>query len=150
MLVYVRRSDVNADATPFEPTARTPPPHVMTAVDELNERYHRKCEEYNTRSPGNPDAYEILTCLTGKRSSWSGFPGSGNRLWIFTARGRRHPPQRSGTPLILHPLPDDGPGCRGEQAEFGGVARSEPNPPPATQRRGGGSPGRNIRLRYPL
>jgi len=52
MLVYVRRSDVNAGAT--EPAAHTPPRHVMTAVDELNERYHRKCEEYNTRLPGDP------------------------------------------------------------------------------------------------
>ena len=52
MLVYVRRSDVNTDATSAGPAARMPPPHVMTAVDELNERYHRKCEEYNTRLPG--------------------------------------------------------------------------------------------------
>lgn len=54
MLVYVHRSDVNADAAPIEPAARMPPSHVMTAVDELNERYHRKCEEYNTRSSGEP------------------------------------------------------------------------------------------------
>jgi len=54
MLVYVRRSDANADATPAKPAAHMPPHHVMTAVDELNERYHRKCEEYNTRSLGEP------------------------------------------------------------------------------------------------
>jgi hypothetical protein len=48
MLVYVHRSDVNADATSTGPTARIPPHHVMTDVDELNESYHRKCEEYNT------------------------------------------------------------------------------------------------------
>ena len=54
MLVYVRRSDANAGATSAEPTARTPPGHVMTVVDELNERYHRKCEEYNTRLSGEP------------------------------------------------------------------------------------------------
>jgi len=54
MLVYVRRSDVETDATPTEPAARTPPRHVMTAVDELNERYHRKCEEYNTRFSEQP------------------------------------------------------------------------------------------------
>jgi len=55
MLVYVRRPDVTADATSTGPVARSPPRHVMTVVDELNERYHRKCEEYNTRSSGNPD-----------------------------------------------------------------------------------------------
>ena len=52
MLVYVRRSDANADAISTGPAARTPPRHVMAAVDELNERYHRKCEEYNARLPG--------------------------------------------------------------------------------------------------
>ena len=52
MLVYVRRSDVSADAALAQPAARTPPCHVMTAVEDLNERYHRKCEEYNTRSSG--------------------------------------------------------------------------------------------------
>ena len=49
MLVYVHRSDLNEDAISAEPAARAPPSHVMTVVDELNERYHRKCEEYNTR-----------------------------------------------------------------------------------------------------
>lgn len=48
MLVYVRRSEENIDATSTAP-ARTPPHHVMRVVDELNDRYHRKCEEYNAR-----------------------------------------------------------------------------------------------------
>ena len=52
MLVYVRRSDVNTDTMSTEPAAHSPPGHVMTAVDELNERYHRKCEEYSIRLPG--------------------------------------------------------------------------------------------------
>lgn len=54
MLVYVRRSDVTRDATSTGPVARMPPRHVMTVVDELNERYHRKFEEYTTRSLGEP------------------------------------------------------------------------------------------------
>jgi len=54
MLVYVRRSDVTRDATSTGPVARTPPCHVMTVVDELNDRYHRKFEEYSTRSSGRP------------------------------------------------------------------------------------------------
>lgn len=54
MLVYVRRANATGDATSTGPVARTPPHHVMTAVDELNDRYHRKCEEYNTRFSGKP------------------------------------------------------------------------------------------------
>jgi hypothetical protein len=49
MLVYVRRPEENVDAASTPPADRTPPPHVMTAVDGLNDRYHKKCEEYNVR-----------------------------------------------------------------------------------------------------
>ena len=54
MLVYVRHSDTTKDTTSGGPATRTPPHHVMTAVDELNERYHRKCEEYDTRLSRKP------------------------------------------------------------------------------------------------
>lgn len=49
MLVYVRRSEENPDATSTAPPTRVPPCHVMTAIDELNNRYHKKCEEYSSR-----------------------------------------------------------------------------------------------------
>ena len=48
MLVYVRRSE-KIDATSAVPISRMPPRHVMITVDELNERYHKKSEEYNAR-----------------------------------------------------------------------------------------------------
>lgn len=67
MLVYVRRPDETADTTSAVPVSRTPPSHVMTVVDELNDRYHEKCEGYSTRSSANPIHGEILTRLTGKR-----------------------------------------------------------------------------------
>ena len=80
MLVYVRRSDVTKDATSTGTVARTPPSHVMAVVDELNERYHRKCEEYDTRLPGKPMIFiEMLICLTGKRLSWSVSPRFRNK-----------------------------------------------------------------------
>jgi hypothetical protein len=49
MLVYVRRSEEKIDNASTVPVARAPPPHVMVAVDELDNRYHKKCEEYNAR-----------------------------------------------------------------------------------------------------
>jgi len=104
MLVYVRRPDVTKDTMSTGPVARTPPRHVMTAVDELNDRYHRKCEEYNTRLSGKPVILsELLTCFTDKRLSWSVSPRSGNKSWIFTVHGKRHPLQRSGTPRLCLP-----------------------------------------------
>jgi hypothetical protein len=53
MLVYVRRSE-NIDATSTVNVARTPPSHVMMAVNELDDRYHKKCEEYDARLSGRP------------------------------------------------------------------------------------------------
>ena len=151
MLVYVRRSDVTKDVTSTGPIARTPPCHVMTVVDELNERYHRKCEEYDTRLSAKPMIIgEILTYLTGKRLSWSVSFRFGNRSWIFIVHGKHHLLQRSGISLTLPPLPDRASGCRSEQAEFGEMARSQPNLSSATHRRGDRSSGRNIHLRCPL
>ena len=151
MLVYVRRPDVTKDTTSTGPVARTPPCHVMTAVDELNDRYHRKCEEYNTRLSEKPVILnELLTCFTDKRLSWNVSPRSGNKSWIFTVHGKRHLLQRSGTPSASPPLPDRASGCRSEQAEFGEMARSQPNLSSATHRRGCRSSGRDIYLRYPL
>lgn len=49
MLVYVRRPDETTGATSTMPVARTPPTHVMTVVDGMNNRYYRKCEEYDAK-----------------------------------------------------------------------------------------------------
>lgn len=49
MLIYARRSGENTGATSTVPVVRMPPCHAMAAVDELNERYYNKCEEYNAR-----------------------------------------------------------------------------------------------------
>ena len=151
MLVYVRRSDMTKDATSTGPVARMPPRHVMTAVDELNEHYHRKCEEYHTRLSGKPVILgKILTCLTGKRLSWSISLRFGNRSRIFTVHGKHHLLQRSGTLSTLPPLPDRASGCRSEQAKFAEMADSQQNLSSTTRQRGCRSSGRNIHLRYPL
>jgi len=151
MLVYVRRPDATKDTTSTGLVARTPPRHVMTTVDELNDRYHRKCEEYNTRLSGEPVILsEVLTHSTDKRLSWSVSPRSGNKSWIFTVHGKRHLLQRSGTPSALPPLPDRASGCRSEQTKFGEMARSQPKLSSATHRRGCRGSGRNTHLRYPL
>ena len=151
MLVYVRRTDVTKDVISTGPIARTPPRHVMTVVDELNERYHRKCEEYDTRLSGKPVILgEILTYLTGKRLSWIVSLRFGNRSWVFIVHGKHHLLQRSETPLALPPLPNRASGCRSEQARFGEMARSQPNLSSATHRQGDRSSGRNIHLRCPL
>ena len=104
MLVYVHRSDVNTDTISTGTAARVPPHHVMTAVDELNERYHRKCEEYNKRLSGAAPMFgETLTYLTGRRPIWSDSPRFGNKSRMFTVRGKYHLPQRSGTSLTFPP-----------------------------------------------
>ena len=90
MLVYVRRSGENADATSVVPVARMPPPHVMMAVDQLNDRYHKKCEEYNTRWSVNSVHGEILSFSTGKRLTWNVSIRFVSESWMFTVHGKCH------------------------------------------------------------
>ncbi|KAF9647555.1 cysteine proteinase [Thelephora ganbajun] len=101
MLVYVRRLDVTVDATSTELVVHAPPHHVMTTVDESNERYHRKCEEYNTRlQKAHLKRFsQIREQVTDVYRSWEATPltkavvvsKQGLEKWL--ARNQTHPPQ---------------------------------------------------------